>query len=295
MGDSTKKKHHYTPNFILRGFATPAERLWVLDKRSGHCWAKDGGPDARFDAFAENNYNSLLDSEGNRDTSIEDHLEKIEDVAAPIVRDLVGYATAGIYPILSDERRAQLAQFLWAQHLRSPCVRERLKGSQDARRYFEQVVERATRLFGLDAAQAESLLGRPEEFVGDAAKMMVMQTETHRTQRFMTAMSVDLVTVADPAGHFVTSDRPCLIEPVATTEGKVLMALTKAVMLQLSRPDDSRGEVIPVDADTVERLNRQTFRTATRFVAGPSQQYLNLLWGELVVAQPLPEVGTADR
>lgn len=78
MGDSTKKKHHYTPNFILRGFATTAERLWVLDKTSGHCWAKDGGPDARFDAFAENNYNSLLDSAGNWDTSIEDHLEKID-------------------------------------------------------------------------------------------------------------------------------------------------------------------------------------------------------------------------
>ena len=279
MSESTKKKHHYTPNFILRGFASTAgRRLWVLDKTSGHCWAKDGGPDDRFDAFAENNYNSLLDSAGNRDVSIEDHLEKIEDAAAPIVRDLVDYAAAGIYPTLSDERRAELAQFLWAQHLRSPRVRERLKESQDARRYFQQVVERATRLFGLDAAQAESLLGRPEAFVRDAAKMMVMQTETHRTRRFMTGMSVDLVTVAARAVHFVTSDRPCLIEPVATTEGKVLMGLTQVVMLQLSRPDESDGELISVDADTAERLNRQTLRTATRFVAGPSRQYLKSLW-----------------
>jgi len=281
---ASKKKHHYTPNFILRDFATTTGRLWVLDKTSGRCWAKDGGPDARFDAFAENNYNSLLDSAGSRDTSIEDHLEKIEDAAAPIIRDLVDYATAGLYPTLGDERKGVLAQFLWAQHLRSPCVRERLKDSQEARRYYRQVVERATRLFGLDTAQAESLLGRPEEFVGDAAKMMVMQTETHRTQRFMTGMSVDLVTATARAGDFVTSDRPCLIDPVATAEGKVLMALTKGVVLQLSRPDDSDGQLISVNADMVERLNRQTFGTATRFVAGPSQQYLKSLWTKLVVA-----------
>ena len=101
MGDSGKKKNHYTPNFILRGFATTTGRLWVLDKSSGCCWAKDGGPDDRFDAFAENNYNTLLDPAGKRDTSIEDYLEKIEDAAAPIVRDLVDYATAGLYPSLS--------------------------------------------------------------------------------------------------------------------------------------------------------------------------------------------------
>lgn len=278
MGDSGKKKNHYTPNFILRGFATTTGRLWVLDKSSGCCWAKDGGPDDRFDAFAENNYNTLLDPAGKRDTSIEDYLEKIEDAAAPIVRDLVDYATAGLYPSLSHESRTKLAQFLWAQHLRSPCVRERLGESPDARRYFQQVVETATRLFGLDAEQAESLLGRREAFVGDAAKMMVTQTKTHRTARFMTGMSVDLVTVAARAGHFVTSDRPCLIVPLAMPEGKVLMALTKAVMLRLSRPDGSDGELISVNSETVEQLNRQMFRTATRFVAGPSPQYLKSLW-----------------
>ena len=63
-----KKKHHYTPNFILRGFATATGKLWVLDKKTGRCWAKDGGTDGRFDAFAENNYNSLLGSIGKRDT-----------------------------------------------------------------------------------------------------------------------------------------------------------------------------------------------------------------------------------
>ena len=91
-------------------------------------------------------------------------------------------------------------------------------------------------------------------------------------------MSVDLVTVAARAGHFVTSDRPCLIVPLAMPEGKVLMALTKAVMLRLSRPDGSDGELISVNSETVEQLNRQMFRTATRFVAGPSPQYLKSLW-----------------
>ena len=97
--------------------------------------------------------------------------------------------------------------------------------------------------------------------------------------RFMTRMSADLLTTAHGGdGHFITSDRACLISPIARPEGKVLMALTRDVLLQLSRSEESRGDV--VDADAADTLNTQAFRAATRFVAGPSCGYLRSLWEE---------------
>lgn len=273
-----KKKHHYTPNFILRGFTSDKGRLWVLDKTTGHCWSKGGGADHRFDAFAENNYNSLIGSAGSPDTSIEDYLEAVEDGAAPIIRDLVDYASADLYPTLSHESRSKLAEFLWAQHLRSPWTRHRMGESEDGRRYFQAAVDMAKQIFGLDAAQVASLLGRSQALIEGGAKMVVKGSNTHEIVRLMSGMKIDLARIPVRNGHFVTSDRPCLIAPVARSEGKVLMALTKAVMLQLSRTGESRGELVPVNADTVDRLNRQTFGTATRFVAGPSADYLKALW-----------------
>lgn len=55
------------------------------------------------------------------------------------------------------------------------------------------------------------------------------------------------------------------------------MAVTNDVAVQLSRPEDSRGNVHRLGPDTVTRLNRQTFETASRFVAGPSREYLEML------------------
>lgn len=276
------KKHHYTPNFILNRFATAERRLWVLDKATGGCWAKDGGKDERYDAFAENHYNTITDSDGNSDLGVEHHLAKIEREAASIVDDLVRYAEAGLYPELSGKRRAQLSRFLWAQHLRAPWLRHHMMASEYSRRLFREAVEKANRLFELEADRIDSLMGREDDFLTEAAKKVVTTTDTvRRAANFMTTMSVDLARAPSGAGtSFITSDRPCLISPVARPVGKVVMALAKTVMLQLSRLEESQGDVLTLGADTIDMMNRQTLETAARFVAGPSREYLKGLWEE---------------
>ena len=277
------KKHHYTPNFILRGFANPAGQLWVLDKTSGRCWRKTGGADQRYDVFAENHYNAVVGSTANPDLAVEDHLQQVETDAAPVVSNLVNCVKAGLYPGLGFTSRKRLARFRWAQYLRTPWIRNQVADSEDARRYFQESVAKAKRLFSLAPGDIESLMGNEQDWIEDAAKMVVMaDTGAQRAVRYMTEMSVDLLKTADGGDtHFITSDRACLISPIARPEGKVLMALTRDVMLQLSRPEESRGDIVILDAGAANTLNGQAVRAATRFVAGPSCDYLRGLWEEL--------------
>ena len=89
----------------------------------------------------------------------------------------------------------------------------------------------------------------------------------------MSRMSLDVASRLRDA-HFVTSDRPCLVSPVFKPEGMAFMAVTKHVAVQFSRPQDSGGDLHRLRIETVERLNRQTFETAVRLVAGPFCEYL---------------------
>ena len=91
-------KHHYNPNFILRRFADDSDTLWVLDKDTGRCWPKKGGRQNRYDAFAENGYNTVKNARGADDDSVEDFYTEVEARAAPIIDTLVSTAHARLLP-----------------------------------------------------------------------------------------------------------------------------------------------------------------------------------------------------
>ena len=91
-------------------------------------------------------------------------------------------------------------------------------------------------------------------------------------------MKLDLVSIVHlQDAEFVTSDRPCLICPVLKHGGKAFMAVSKHVAVQLSRPQDSSGGIRRPSTETVKKINKKTFDTATRFVAGSSRERLETL------------------
>ena len=66
-------------------------------------------------------------------------------------------------------------------------------------------------------------------------------------------------------------------QPSAETRWHGLHGRDQACSRAYSRPQDSGGDHTRLRLETVERLNRQTFETAVRFVAGPSREYLQTL------------------
>jgi Protein of unknown function (DUF4238) len=79
---SDPRKHHIVPQLYQKGFARRTGNVWkaiVLDRRTG----QPRGPMTVRDIFAERDYNTIVDADGNRDFSAEGLLaEHVEDVAA---------------------------------------------------------------------------------------------------------------------------------------------------------------------------------------------------------------------
>ena len=125
-------------------------------------------------------------------------------------------------------------------------------------------------------SEVRSLLEEIEAVVEDATKMLVTM-ENSRSLDYMREMSVELGQVSTSvAGRLVTSDRPCLIGKSSELEqgGRVCMPVAEDVVVQLARPEDSRGDLYRLGTRSVNQLNRQAFRAATRFVAGSRREYL---------------------
>ena len=282
-----KKKHHYNPSFILRGFADEAsDTLWVWDKIQRTCRPVKGtklrGRLPRYDALTENHYYTVVDSDGTRDLSVEDHLADLETAAAPIIADLIAFARSRVYPGLDFSRRERLARFLWAQHMRSPYVRSESVQSEESEKMFRDLAFEAAVSLGADRGFLVIKHGDPRPAIETATKRAIMMEDYPGCAvDYMRRMSLELATVVHlQDAQFVTSDRPCLISPVLRAGGMAFMAVTSHVAVQLSRPEDSRGDVHRLRPETLERLNKQTFDTAARFVAGASREKLEMLASE---------------
>ena len=275
-----KKKQHYTPNFILSGFADDATRtLWVWDKSQRTCRPVRGTP--RYDAFTQNHYYTLKDTSGNHDLSVENYLAGLEDEAARIITDLIRFALAPLYPPPNFKKKECLARFLWAQHMRSPAARAEIVNSEEAKQMYHDASLRAARPLGADRGIVVLKNGDPAAALARASKRALMMTEDSDAVHYMRHMNLDLVSIVHlQDAEFVTSDRPCLICPVLNPGGKAFMAVTKHVAVQLSRPHESRGDIHKPSPEIVKRINKKTFDTATRFVAGGSRERLEALASE---------------
>ena len=115
-------KHHYNPNFILRRFADEHGTLWLLDKNTGRCWPKRGGRRRRYEAFLENGYNTVTDSSGADDDSVEDFYTEIETRAAPVIDTMITVAHSGLMPAIGPEAKEYLIRFSLGS-VRSVAVR----------------------------------------------------------------------------------------------------------------------------------------------------------------------------
>ena len=271
------KKHHYTPNFILRRFADPSKTLWVWDKEMHECRPVRGGPKERCNAFFENHYNTIFD-EGKPDRSIEQYLASVDTGAAPVIDKIVEHARAGLMPVLIPDEKERLCRFLWIQHLRSPHTRAGVVQNEESKRLAFDSIRRTAKGADIPEAEIRRLMGDVESLIEGAAKKVVTM-QYSRSQDYMTnEMSLDVGRVPPKVDvHLVISDRPCLIGALLKPSARVCMPIAEGVLVQLSRADESPGDLRTLGLQRVGEINGQTFREATRFVAGSCAGYLQHL------------------
>lgn len=116
------KKHHFVPQFLLRGFLPPEQnQLYVFDKWTGRTWRS-----GTRDAGAEHKFN-VVEFKGRR-VDLESFMGRMEDVVAPMVDKL--RRTRSIRWLTKVDRR-HLALFVAAQKLRTPAALAQQKAIDD--------------------------------------------------------------------------------------------------------------------------------------------------------------------
>ena len=284
-------KHHYNANFNIRRFTDANGTLWVLDKDSGRSWSKTGGGQDRYDVFAEKSYNTVIDARGNHDDSVERYYTEVEANAAPVIDMIIELARAGLVAPLNPVKHENVCRFLWAQYVRSPFERLATMKDDTAQRAMDEAVLDTCVKFGISPQIIAAFLPKDLREMMDNAivKAPTAPEEPDNAVAHMKRMVVDVLKVLPAAdADFITSDRSCLVEPILRPGGSVLMPVAKDVAVQLSRPENSSGNLVSVGRARVDGINERIYHTALRYVAGPRPDHLSNLFRESTARRSRP-------
>lgn len=269
MGEvSEPRKHHLVAQLYQRGFARKKGKSWqvrVVDRATG-----EGGVRSVRDVFAQRDWNTVVDEDGNKDFSVEGLLAQyIDGPAAPVLGEL----RRDIFP-LTERHRDALALFLAAQLTRGRMPRENVA---------KFVVDLNRQMLRMTVANYtdEHWMRAIGEVPDEKTKRMFMDSEKHFAIRPTNALL--LQTLLGPVGEvaeyvakrtwtLVRFDEPCLftgenpvvhIDPaggefgfgVATCE-QMYMPISTTRALVLAHPWTSWPEtVVNGTRQLAERLN----------------------------------------
>lgn len=316
------KRHHYVPQFVLRGFADPADggrRIFQMPIRSRKAPTRVGIRDAALRQWLYR----VVTPEGGMSNRHEGYLALVEQHAAPAITRLIAAPTS-----LQPGDRATLASFVAFQTMRTPAAAEQITAVANAalqnaaselysdRKAF---AERHRQQFGAGASDDEI-----EEFRRDVLEQVRTGTVrvsgrggadfatglAHAASMIPQIIAFDWALLRTVGGGVVASDRGYAIHDPAppfpwaaqgllsspTSETLVPLSDTAALLM---RPGSATCglEVRDVPATDVERLNLRTLGWADEYVFAKRQATLDSLRaaarrrpGDVIRPRPLCQV-----
>lgn len=276
---STPKRHHYLPEFYLKGFVRD-DLLWLFDRKSQQYRRQ-----SPKNTTVIGQYYTITTETGEPDFSIEAHLSDSESEAAPII----GKLNAG--EMISPDERVALAYFLALLLSRTP----------KHAREIDEIGDRVHKVFAKDmfptvesvAASLKNKGGNvsftpesffdfvhKEQFQVKAPREFTLNTMLAQSARFYReiAMMNWFVLHADGHASFITTDSPLGYvvddehrrsrEPVlgfASEKVTKLIPLTSQTALVIGGPGVALGH-FSADRNQVREINIAVAIECERFV-----------------------------
>jgi hypothetical protein len=251
--------------------------LWQYDKVSGLVAAS-----APSNAGVRRHYHSIPRRDGTRDTSVEDALAKIEDQAAPVLRELKQSKA------LDNRERSIVSNFLALMLLRAPAFRGGIE--QFAAAVVKDVHQLMAAHGRFDSipvpAGSKSIIAKVKAAI--AKGEFEVEIRPHASLSALTVAPkiaevlhrMTWVVVHSRARHFITSDDPVVYTgpPASLSKGpiglahrevEVTVALSAAVGLFAGWAGDGAIHHMRAKDTMVRTINRRTAAGAQRFVYAP--------------------------
>lgn len=302
LDSNAAKRHHYVPQFILRGFADPGDggrRIFQMPTRSRRAPVRVGVRDAAVKQWL---YRAVT-ADGSTSNRHEGYLALVEEHAAPAIAKFIAQA-----PELDDGDRATIAFFVAFQTMRTPAAAAQITDLANS-----ALNNAASELYsdkeGFAASYRERYGSDKDDVEIEAFRtQLIEQVRAGRVRvtgkagaEFATALehaaslippiiAFDWMLLRSSAGGFVTSDRghaihdPTPLYPwtahsiLSSARSETLVPLSDTAALMI-RPGaaECRLEVCDAAPEDVERLNLWMFGWADDYVFAKRQATLDRL------------------
>jgi hypothetical protein len=281
---SVPKRHHYLPQFYLKGFCR-GDHLWVYDRKENTVRKQTPANTA-----IQTNYYTLEDEDGNRNTAIELMLAEIEGEAKPVIDK------AALRQGLSDDDKQILSVFLAFLMNRVPDFEKSVNHMEAS------VLDRLNDIIFQDEEHAARAIAQYEGDTGQTIDMTPQQLvdfnkskaytiHIHRNEslRMMLEMSMKMakwfwlmdwmLAHAPNETSFVTSDNPLILAApedykpgfwgvgLLTRGARKVVALTQQVCLVMCDRGDKIAH-IDISRDDVRKVNLGITLRTDRFLIG---------------------------
>jgi hypothetical protein len=128
------KNHHFVAQMHAGRFSDADGMLWAYTKKTGKLFR--GPPKA---VFAETHLYTIEGPDGEKDTSFETELSKLEGAASPIIEKFVAAARAGTTMELTEAERETWDRYLYVQWKRVPDVHAKIATSQEQEDRLDEI------------------------------------------------------------------------------------------------------------------------------------------------------------
>jgi hypothetical protein len=285
------KRHHYLPEFYLRGFA-PEGALYVYD-RADKAYRKQ----TPKNTAVESHFYTIENEDGERSAAVEELLAQIDGAAANAIAKVIARE------VLSDDDRANLAVFVVLLRSRTPDY------EKGYREMTDKVTREMTRLaYPDEAAVAEDIrkfeqetgkkLDVPPAIAFEMLHSQDLMYVPHRNETIgaMLRLSTEVAPVfaemtwtvlhAPPKRSYLTSDAPFVTYPPRGWDPQGLMGvglltpgvenvvpLTSKVALAITHGDKGVRH-LPASDFSVQITNHGVARRSDRYIISPSEKLL---------------------
>ncbi len=304
---SDPKKHHYVPEFYLKGFCRDG-MLWMHDRAENTY--KRLSPEI---LGIKKNFYAFTDEDGRRDVSAEKKLSRVENSAAPVIRKL----EAGQQ--ITFEENCDLALFVALMSYRVPDF------EQEHKEWHDTVVKAIHKQMFPSVEAVKAQISRQGKDPDDEAAQNIfemIQDETYdvvtnkpyyiaqildlglNTAQQLASMSWLLIHAPEGAA-FITSDDPFLLVPprdynpdntpygvgIVTSGAHKRVSLTQRLYLCI-QDEGSEMPTWQADKRAVRAINEDTAKSHRRFLFGRDEALLRKAAGATVpLARSRPRIG----
>lgn len=263
------RKHHYLPQFYLRGFSANGRSVYQIEKNGSR-----GFLCSISDAAAVRDYHVIDDSDVSDVQQVEKALGELEGHIAPVLGEIQCFG------LPSPDKRALLIQFISLMRWRVPAAKGFFCG------HLAFVVKESGKLL-----EKQGMLPPPPKGYEDILRMENLTVEISNAQplRHMLGLATDPVMLkllgamrlsllrAPFGSSFLTSDQPVALyfpdarlpprQGIGIADPRIEVSFPLSCRL-LARLDWNRGlpEVREIGSEDVAEFNRRTIVMASRLV-----------------------------